>query len=111
MVRVPEENVNVMMKTDGDNIAGFTVLIAQPNEIVFANLVGDIDPVVAGGLIGSVGKKAMGGELDLGQLMQSLNGVMPAAKQGAPKEEMKKKKAMANEKKQAVKKAAEKQGS
>ena len=40
MVRVPEENVNILLKTDGDNIAGFTVQPMAQRPGAFELLVG-----------------------------------------------------------------------
>ena len=42
-VRDGEDNVFVMLKTDGDVLVGVTVLVSSGSELVFTNVAGRID--------------------------------------------------------------------
>jgi len=58
-----EERVRMYMKSQGNRVAGLTMMVAggDDDEAVFINIVGDIDPAQLGKLAGSLG---MGGVLD-----------------------------------------------
>jgi hypothetical protein len=68
IVRVTEENVNILMRSAGNQIQGFALLVAQNKEIVFGNLVCDVDANQLGERIGGLLNKAMAGQLNLQQL-------------------------------------------
>ena len=74
VVRVPEEDetVNVLMKTEGENIAGFVILVAESDELVFINIAGAIDPEKIGAKLGALGGKITGGDVNLDQLQNLL---------------------------------------
>lgn len=43
-VREDDERVDVFMRTTGDRIAGLVVMVVDPEETIFVNIVGEIDP-------------------------------------------------------------------
>ncbi len=54
-VREEDEQVDMYIRSDGDNIAGLVVMVVSPDEdeTIFVNIVGDIDPEE----IGRIGSK------------------------------------------------------
>lgn len=70
-VSVPEENetVDVLVKSSNDFIQGLLVLVMEEDEVVFVNVAGDIDPVVMGSLLGSLGAGVFTGDVDFEDLL------------------------------------------
>lgn len=76
-VREGEDRVDVLMKSSGENIVGFVVIVSESTELVFVNIAGDIDPEEFGAKLGTVITKFSGGEFDIEELtgiFQSLKG-------------------------------------
>ncbi|MCA9444766.1 MAG: DUF4252 domain-containing protein, partial [Candidatus Omnitrophica bacterium] len=74
VVRVPEEgeSVDVLMKSDDDNLAGLAVFVAEEDEWVFVNLVGMINPELFGKLLAKLGPQVLEGDIDLDDLGEAL---------------------------------------
>ncbi|MCA9410666.1 MAG: DUF4252 domain-containing protein [Candidatus Omnitrophica bacterium] len=74
VVRVPEEgeSVDVLMKSDDDNLAGLAVFVAEEDEWVFVNLVGMINPELFGKLLAKLGPQVLEGDVDLEDLGEAL---------------------------------------
>lgn len=76
IIRVPddEELVEFLMLMKGDNIGGILGFVVESEELVVINIIGEIDPMVFGTVIGSLGSKFIDGELDLGAFAAMMGG-------------------------------------
>ncbi len=74
VVRVPEEDetVDVILKSDGDLIAGLAVFVAESDEWVFVNILGMIEPEMFGRLLAKLGPGVLEGDIDLEDLGAAL---------------------------------------
>jgi hypothetical protein len=77
-VEEDSETVNIYTRLDGDNMSGLALVVASSTELVFINIVGEIDPARMGSLLG----RMSGGEMDLDLI--SLIDESVAETQGAP---------------------------
>jgi hypothetical protein len=78
IVRVKEkgETVNILMKIAGSRVQGFSLVVQDGNELVFINIVGDLDSQKFGNKVGSLCAKFMSGNFDASQLEKLLSGKM-----------------------------------
>ncbi|QDV39090.1 DUF4252 domain-containing protein [Tautonia plasticadhaerens] len=60
-----QETVDILMKADGETIVGFVIFVAEPDELVFVNIAGTMDPETFGPKLGAVVGKVSGGDLEL----------------------------------------------
>jgi hypothetical protein len=60
-----QETVEVLMKADGETIVGFVIFVVEPDELVFVNIAGTMDPETFGPKLGAVVGKISGGDLEL----------------------------------------------
>ena len=56
------ETVNIYSRLDGENMSGLALVVENQSELVFINIVGEIDPARMGALIG---RMSGDGEMDL----------------------------------------------
>lgn len=77
-----EETVDVLMKVDGETIVGFVIFVAEPDELVFVNIAGTMDPEIFGPKLGAVVGKLSGGDLELGDLNGLLESVRTTNEDG-----------------------------
>jgi len=110
IVRVPEDNVNILLRTDDTHIRGAFISVIEPDEMVFVNVIADIDPEEQGQQIGQLLGKAMSGQFDPAQLQQMLAGITgggappPQDSQAAEHEKQKQEMKRLEMKKQEMKK-------
>ena len=69
-VRDEGETVNVFLLSKDNVLQGITALIAESDEAIFVNIVGDVNPA----LLGVLGDNFLDGSVDLGGLGDSLSG-------------------------------------
>lgn len=76
LVRLPEEGerVDILIKESGENIAGLAVLVVEEDELVFVNILGDINPTTFGAALARHGIKGAGGKFDLSLIGKMLGG-------------------------------------
>jgi uncharacterized protein DUF4252 len=89
IVRIPEDNINILGKMDDQTITGLAVFVLDDDELVFVNIAGSIDAASIGKTLGTLPLKYMAGDLDLGALGAVLNlpGMAPPSSQPAPVED------------------------
>jgi beta-lactamase regulating signal transducer with metallopeptidase domain len=75
VVRAPEEHVNILMRAEGNRIHGLALIVAEGDELVFGNLVCDVEADKLGTELGGLVNKAMSGQLDISQLAAMFGGM------------------------------------
>jgi hypothetical protein len=68
------ESVDILVKVNGERIVGIAFFVAEPKELVFVNIAGNLDPEAFGAKLGKLAAKAAGGkiDLDLGIMVESI---------------------------------------
>jgi hypothetical protein len=79
VVRLPEDNINILMKTDGENIAGILALIADGDDGIFVNVAGDLKPEKTGKILSTIGMSPMQGKLNFEEIVGQFMGGFPQA--------------------------------
>ena len=71
VVRVKEDDeaVNVFMRADEDVIQGLVVLVAESEEAIFLNIVGDVNPL----LLGKLGGTFFDGDFDFSEIAERIS--------------------------------------
>ncbi|MBN1867003.1 DUF4252 domain-containing protein [Candidatus Sumerlaeota bacterium] len=72
IVRVPEDNVTILLREGEERILGFALVVLDDDQLVLVNVVGDVDAAVLGQRIGSLLNKTVTGEVDLEQWLPML---------------------------------------
>jgi hypothetical protein len=85
LVWVPQEDqrVDILIKEKGENIAGLAVFVVGDDELVFVNIVGDINPETFGATLARLGIKGAGGKLDLSQISKMLGNIIGRGEQSS----------------------------
>jgi hypothetical protein len=84
IIRVKEnrETVDIIMKVVEYKVKGFGLIVQEPGEIVFINIVGDIDAEAFGQSIGQVCGKFLSGQMDMDDFGKLLGGAMNQPQSG-----------------------------
>ena len=79
MVHVEEndESVDIMLKFANNKIAGLALFVQGADEVVFINIVGEVEVERLGRVLGKMGGKFMQGNMDLSQFEKMLSGFTP----------------------------------
>ncbi|MBN1515014.1 discoidin domain-containing protein [Candidatus Sumerlaeota bacterium] len=77
IVRVPEDNVNVLLRANESSIQGGAVIVADGDEMVIVNVAADIQPEKIGKIVGPLVGKGLSGNLDFNpESLQDIIGVL-----------------------------------